>query len=141
MRRPATPAMQKGNYLLESLVAILLTAFGILGLVGVHASAIRASNEARFRAEAGNIASGMIAEMWTETAARMDADFCSGCAKLASWQNKARSLLPSANVAVDLAVPGLSAESRSVTVNVSWRLAGSTERHDFVSTAQIGKNR
>ena len=126
--------------MLETLVAMLLVAFGILGLVGIHASSVRASDEARFRSEAGNLASGMIAEMWTETAARMDADFCSGCARLVSWQKKAASLLPAASVAVDLTGPGLSAESRSVTVTVSWQLPGSGERHDFVSTAEIGKS-
>src|SRR5262249_279752 len=131
----------RGHYLLESLVAILLTAFGILGLVGVHASAVRASNEARFRAEAGNLASAVIAEMWIRTADRMDADFCSGCARLVSWQNKAASLLPAARVAVELTAAGLSAESRSATVTVSWKMPGSAERHNFVSSAQIGKNR
>lgn len=141
MRRPAARVLQKGNYLLESLVALLLIAFGILGLVGVHASSIRASNEARFRAEAGNIASGMIAEMLTETADRIDADFCPDCAKLASWRSKAASLLPSASVAVDLTGPGLSAQSRSVTVGVSWQMAGSTERHNVVFSAQVAKNR
>ena len=140
--RPTTtsPARQEGTYLLEALIAILLIAFGILGLIGVHAGSIRATNEARYRAEAGNIVNGMIAEMWTETAAQMDADFCSGCAKLTSWKNKAVSLLPSAGVVVDLTGAGLSAESRSVTVTVTWQLPGSAEQHNFVSTAQIGKN-
>ena len=140
MSRPNLPALQAGAYLLETLVATLVLAFGILGLTGLHASSIRAGNETRFRAEAGSIANGIIAAMWIETAARMDADFCAGCAKLASWQTKAASLLPSAEVRVDLAGAGLSAESRSVTVTVSWQMVGSAERHQFVSTAQIGKN-
>ena len=140
MTRSNRPAMQAGAYLLEVLVATLLIAFGVLGLIGLHASSTRSDNEARFRAEAGSIANGIIAGMWIETAAQMDADFCARCAKLASWQAKAASLLPSAQVLVDLAGAGLSAESRSVTVTVSWQMPGSAERHNFVSTAQIGKN-
>ena len=140
MRRTAAFTMQRGSSLLETLVAMLLVAFGILALVGVHASSLRASDEARFRAEAANIAGGMVAAMWTETAARMNADFCSGCSRLVAWQKKAVSLLPAARIAVDLTGPGLSAESRSVTVIVSWQLPGSVETHNFVSTAEIGKS-
>ena len=136
-------AGQRGSYLLESLIAILIFSFGVLGLIGLLGSSIRVTNDARYRSEAANLANAMIGDMWTMTAAKMDADFCAGCAKLTSWQTKAEALLPSAAtlpIKVDL-TPGLSPESRTVVVTVRWQMPGETEVHQHLMTAQIGKNR
>jgi type IV pilus assembly protein PilV len=134
------PARQTGSYLLESLIAILIFAFGVLGLIGLLGSSIRVTNDARYRSEAANLASAMIADMWTMTAARMDSDFGPSGTRLAAWKTKAASLLPSADATVDLTPPGLSPQSRTVVVTVFWKLPGETERHQHLMTAQIGKN-
>jgi len=135
---------QRGSYLLEALIAILIFSFGILGLIGLLGSSIRITNDARYRSEAANLASAMIAEMWTMSAAQMDTQFGSGGTKLTEWQAKAASLLPSATGAnvpeVDLAQPGLSPQSRTVVVTVYWQMPGETTRHQHLMTAQIGKN-
>jgi type IV pilus assembly protein PilV len=131
---------QQGSYLLEVLIAMLLFAFGILGLIGLLASSVRASNDARYRTEAANLANGMIADMWTMTAAQMNAVFCAGCTKLTAWTGKASSLLPSASAAVDLTQPGLSSQSSTVKVTITWQHPGSTEQHNYIMTAQIGRN-
>ena len=135
---------QRGSYLLEALIAILIFSFGILGLIGLLASSVRITNDARYRTEAANLAGAMIADMWTMTAAEMDAQFGSGGAKLTAWQGKAGALLPSAGTyppTVDLTQPGLSPESRTVVVTVFWQMPGETEKHQHLMTAQIGKNR
>jgi type IV pilus assembly protein PilV len=134
------PARQTGSYLLESLIAILIFAFGVLGLIGLLGSSIRVTNDARYRSEAANLAGAMIADMWTMTAARMDSDFGPGGTRLAAWKTKAASLLPSADATVDLTPPGLSPQSRTVVVTVFWKLPGETELHQHLMTAQIGKN-
>jgi len=135
---------QSGSYLLEALIAILIFAFGVLGLIGLLGSSIRITNDARYRSEAANLASAMIAEMWTMPAAQMDTEFGVGGTKLTAWQDKAKALLPSATTfppTVDLAQPGLSPESRTVVVTVFWQMPGDTEKHQHLMTAQIGKNR
>jgi type IV pilus assembly protein PilV len=110
MRNPRR--RQSGSYLLEGLIAILIFSFGILGLIGLLGSSLRITNDARYRSEAANLANAMIADMWTMSAAQMDAQFASGGTKLADWRTKAASLLPSATGAnapeVDLTQPGLS---------------------------------
>ena len=135
---------QSGSYLLEGLIAILIFSFGILGLIGLLSSSIRITNDARYRTEAANLAGAMIADMWTMTATEMDAQFGSTGSKLRDWRTKAASLLPSATGAnapqVDLAQPGLSPQSRTVVVTVKWQLPGEAETHQYVMTAQIGKN-
>jgi type IV pilus assembly protein PilV len=137
------PARQTGSYLLEALIAILIFAFGVLGLVGLLGTSLRVTNDARYRAEAANLANGMIADMWTMTAANIDAEFAPGGAKLTAWTTKIASLLPQAtgaNAPVVVVTPGISSESRTVVVTVYWQLPGDPLQHQQVMTAQIGKN-
>src|ERR1700730_3520757 len=58
-------ARQRGSYLLDGLIALLIFAFGVLGLIGMIGGSIRASNDARYRAEAINLANAMVGDMWT----------------------------------------------------------------------------
>jgi len=135
---------QDGSFLLEGLIALLIFAFGILGLIGMLAGSVRASNDARYRAEAINLANAIVGDMWTTQPAALDTEFGTGGAKLAAWKTQAAGLLPSAAGAnapqVDLTQPGLSTQSRSVVVTIFWQLPGETERHQILLTAQIGKN-
>ena len=149
MKRPApdprlVSAAQRGAALLEALVAILIFSFGVLGLIGILAGSIRATNDARYRAEAANLAQGLIGAMWSTRAADLDAQFGAGGPQLAAWQTQVANLLPSATGAnlpiVDLTQPGLSTQSRSVVVTMFWQLPGEPGRHQLLITAQIGKN-
>lgn len=137
-------ARQKGNYLLEALVAILIFAFGVLGLIGIVAGSVRATNDARYRAEAANLAAAVVGEMWATAAADLDTQFGSGGTKLVAWQNQVGSLLPSASGSnapqIDLTQPGLSSQARTVVVTVFWQLPGESARHQYVMSAQIGRN-
>lgn len=135
------PLRQGGSYLLEALVAILIFAFGVLGLIGLLGNSIRITNDARYRSEAANLASAMIADMWGTTAVKIDTEFCTGCAKQTSWSAKAAALLPGAKTEIDLSQPDFSTESRNIAVTVSWQMPGEAERHKYLMTAQIGKNR
>jgi len=135
---------QEGSFLLEGLIALLIFAFGILGLVGMVAGSIRASNDARYRTEAINLANAIVGDMWTTQPTALDTEFGTGGAKLTTWKTQAASLLPSASGAnapqIDLTQPGISSQSRSVVVTIFWQLPGETERHQILMTAQIGKN-
>ena len=69
---------------------MLLFAFGVLGLIGLLATSVRATNDARYRTEAANLANGMVADMWTMTAAQMDDGFGAGGAKLDGLDDEGR---------------------------------------------------
>jgi type IV pilus assembly protein PilV len=137
-------ARQRGSYLLDGLIALLIFAFGVLGLIGMIGGSIRASNDARYRAEAINLANAMVGDMWTTLPSALDTQFGVGGAKLTAWQTQAASLLPSATGAnapqVDLTQAGLSSQSRSVVVTIFWQLPGEAQPHQVLLTAQIGKN-
>ena len=129
---------------MEAMVAILIFSFGVLGLIGILAASIRATNDALYRAEAANLANAVIGDMWATAAGDLDPQFGAGGPKLVAWQNMVANQLPSAGgdnaPVVDLAQPGLSTQSRSVVVTVFWQMPGETTRHQVLITAQIGKN-
>lgn len=58
---------QSGVVLLESLIAILLIAFGVLGIIGLQATTIAAVSDARYRVEATQLADELINQIWIET--------------------------------------------------------------------------
>jgi type IV pilus assembly protein PilV len=55
---------QSGVMLLEALIAILIFSLGILGVVGMQASAVAASRDAKFRTDAGLLANELLGQMW-----------------------------------------------------------------------------
>ena len=136
--------MHEGSALLEALVAILIFSFGVLGLIGILAGSIRATNDARYRAEAANLANAVIGDMWATAPAELNPQFGPDGPRLIAWQSQVASFLPSASgdnaLLIDLTQAGLSAQSRGVVVTVFWQLPGDTVRHQVLVTAQIGKN-
>lgn len=69
---------QRGFTILESLVALLLFAFGILGLIGMQATAARVAADAQYRAEATMWADKLISQMRTDNPASLSADYSEG---------------------------------------------------------------
>ena len=65
---------QSGAFLLEALVGVLIFAFGILGLVGLQAVALRNTNDLQYRGEAIQIANADIGRMWTMNRADLEGD-------------------------------------------------------------------
>ena len=57
-------AGQRGSFLIEALIGILIFSLGILALVGMQAAAISAQSDARYRTEASNLAQQMVNTMW-----------------------------------------------------------------------------
>ena len=61
-----SPNSQQGVVLLESLIAILIFSLGVLGIVGLQASMIKSTSDAKFRSEASYIAQQKIGLMWAD---------------------------------------------------------------------------
>jgi type IV pilus assembly protein PilV len=57
---------QQGVVLLEALIGMLIFSLGILGMVGLQASMIRNTGEAKSRAEASYLAQQTIGQMWAD---------------------------------------------------------------------------
>ena len=54
---------QSGVMLIEALIGILIFAIGILGLIGVQATALQTSQDARYRTEAVNYANDLLSQI------------------------------------------------------------------------------
>ncbi len=71
---------QKGAYLLEALIGILIFALGVLGIVGLQAASLRTTVDSSLRAEAVFAANQLLGQMWTDSEANLTANYDSSVA-------------------------------------------------------------
>ncbi len=146
---------QGGAYLLEALIGILIFSFGILGIVGLQAQAIRFTNDAEYRAEAVYMANSLISQMWTDDQATLPAKYNSpaGPEYINFRDNVVAPALHGVMTAdpiveVDPGPPApaapsknkTGAPSRVVQVTIFWQAPGDPQRHNYMTTAVIGQN-
>jgi len=130
---PAGLAIQRGFALLEALVAMLVFAFGILGLVGVQASMTREQTNAKLRSDAAYLAGDLIATMWGDVAniANYSTSNCASYTRCSDWKNKVVATMPTASMAVTV-----DATSGDVSVMVIWTLPNG-DSHQYVAATTI----
>ncbi|HEX6020327.1 MAG TPA: prepilin-type N-terminal cleavage/methylation domain-containing protein [Burkholderiaceae bacterium] len=139
-----------GFALVEVLVAVLLFAIGILGLVGLQAAMTQTQTESKVRADAANLVDELAAVMWGElgnqaTIANLAAFSTGGCAGSAAcnaWLTKLGKTLPGGTLSAlafnNVADPW-DANYGMVTVTLQWSLPnGGT--HQYVSTFNVAQN-
>ncbi|MEX8493818.1 pilus assembly protein PilV [Sphaerotilus sp.] len=126
-----------GFVLLEALIALLIFALAVLGLVGLQASMTRASSGAKYRADAAYLASDLVGLMWTDSRnlALYDASACAGHPPCQRWRERVSERLPTGvgQALVSKTEPG------QVTVKVIWK-APSDDLHQFETTTAINPN-
>jgi type IV pilus assembly protein PilV len=108
---------QSGVMLLEALIGILIFSLGILALVGMQATAIRASTDARDRTEASNLAAQIVGELWLDRANLANYAYNGGGtppAALANWVTQ-----------VENSLPGAAANHPTITIGASPTLPAS----------------
>ncbi|HKE39477.1 MAG TPA: hypothetical protein VKG21_06545 [Casimicrobiaceae bacterium] len=144
---------QSGAYLLEALIGILVFSFGILGIVGLQAQAIRFTNDSEFRAEAVYLANALISKMWTDDRTQLKAKYDStvGGPEYVNFQNQVKNAFKGADVldpvvlVDDPALPPAPSKTSSVVqVQISWRLPGepasAAYNHNYTTTGVVGQN-
>jgi type IV pilus assembly protein PilV len=96
--------------LIEALVSILIFSFGILGLIGLEASAIDYSVNAEDRTRASLLANEIASSMWLTGTVNVAA---------AAWQarvaNQAQGGLPNGNVTITIVTPN------SADILITWK--------------------
>lgn len=143
---------QSGVMLLEALIAILIFSLGILGVVGMQASAVNASRDAKYRTDAGLLANELIGQMWSgdrvgttlKTNFQGDDDDALGTSVVTDgalfllWRARVRATLPAANCAdcdprVTIAPGdvGPPQTASAVTIEVRWRSPNDTATHSY----------
>lgn len=143
-----TPALQNqsGVMLLEALIAILIFAIGILGIVGLQGTAVKQVTDARFRSDAALLANQLIGNMWVtdRSIATLKDQFATNKAAYVTWAGTAVTqtgtvigTLPGVTdfpPTVDISDTGIA------TISIYWRApseAAGTTPHKHVVISQI----
>lgn len=147
-RFPRASSPQRGFTLIEVLVSLLVFAFGVLGLVGLQATAIRFATDAQQRADATFLADQMLGRMLISDPTTI----ASFAHRPAEGPMCAPTGTASANVAVDewldevaALLPGAIANAQRVTVDAGtgqvtialcWQSPGASP-HQLVVSNQV----
>ena len=134
--------------MLESLIAILIVSFGILGMVGLQAQSMRQVNDAQFRAEAAYYASSIAAQMWAYDPASVETYFSSTGAGFTNFANQITapvSGLPGAaahppTITFNDAAIVNSNKGKVATISINWQYPGDTTVHNYSTQAVFGTN-
>ena len=151
-RSAARRTVQRGSFLLEALIAVLIVAFGILGLIGLQARAIQNVDDAQYRAEASFLANSLLGQMWTYNEKQLQADFqTGGGAPYVEFKKWVGQRLPGANIPAnaprvtidDPANLPLTPKSHNVLIQVYWQAPGEpagSPVHKYELDATVGAN-
>jgi len=122
--------------LLEVLVGILIFSIGIVAMLGMQATAMRATVDAKYRTEASFLANEIIGQMWvdrTNLALYQTPGSCPG-GRHCPWMTRVQTLLPNATGAN---APTIAVSGSQVTVTLRWRRPGETSDSNHVAVATI----
>lgn len=140
---------QRGSFVLEALIAILLFAIGILAIVGLQAASIGNTAAAKYRTDASLLANQVIAQMWVadKTNATLVACFSgpavSGVcppagtagANYLAWASSVAQALPGVS---GVTAPSITIDaSNTATVTVNWQGPNESAPHNYSTVATI----
>jgi type IV pilus assembly protein PilV len=139
---------QRGVMLLEALIAILIFSIGILGLMGLQATAVKQSTDARYRSQAAQLADQLVGQMWSgdRTVANLRTQYntcgTTACGGYQGWFNAVNATLPGVSPTSNTR-PTVSVDNDGViTISVFWRAPtddDTTPPHRYQIETQIGQ--
>lgn len=142
---------QAGSVLLEAMLAVVIFSFGVLGLIGLQATAIKQGADAQYRSAAALLADKLLGTMRTGGATIADLQTKYGkctstsCTGYVNWRDSdVKAALPgvvnntptepNVNVAAD----------GTVTITIRWHPPSEDTNvvayHEYVTVARIAKN-
>ncbi|HYD81751.1 MAG TPA: hypothetical protein VEC06_18275 [Paucimonas sp.] len=128
---------QRGVVIVENLVAVLIFAVGMLGLVGLLAASIKNVSAARYRNDASLLANQIIGQMWADdkSNAALKKNYASpDGAQYLTWKSSVSNALPGVadnppTVEID--------KDNVVTVTLRWKEPGASVVNNFAISARI----
>lgn len=147
---------QQGSVLLEALIAFLIFAMGLLGVIGLQATAINNTLDARYRSDAAFLANQIIAQMWADslpdtttvptsyvvrpTYACNPCTSTNGNLSTQAWVTQIQSgFLPGVTDAANQ--PIIDIAGNQVTITLKWQAPqGQQQAHNYVTKTEIQFN-
>jgi type IV pilus assembly protein PilV len=148
MNTTSPRSAQQGMSLLEGLLAVLIFSVGILALVALQGTSVRATTEAKMRADASFHASQLIARMWTDALNLTNYSYNTGnpgdpnCAfapgggnhaAVVKWAGDVQAALPGATAQVIITNDAL--VTNLIAITICW--PSGTETRRFQTVTQI----
>jgi type IV pilus assembly protein PilV len=126
--------VRRGFALIESLVALLIFAFGVLGIIGLQVSMTKAQTQSKMRADAALLAQQVIGAMWADAGnkAKYATGLCGAYAQCNDWKTRVATALPNGNSTITLA-------GDEVQVTIEWT-PPNEEQHKYTTTSAIAVN-
>jgi type IV pilus assembly protein PilV len=125
--------------LVEVLVAALIFAFGVLGIVGLQAYMAQAQTQGKFRADASYLAQELIGRIWSDlpSAAQYSSANCAARPACLAWRTKAQAMLPGSTFNVAVTGVGTPITSYSVVITINWRTPDGVQ-HSYSTRGAVG---
>lgn len=140
------PHPQRGFMLLEVLVAMLIFAVGVLGIVGLQASMTKAQTGSKFRADAAFLAQRLIGGMWSDRSGLNNyatGGACTSHTRCNEWLAEVASQLPGGTATIlvnslgtDTAGVVIAAE---VTITIQWTPPNEEQRR-YTTVSAVAAN-
>jgi type IV pilus assembly protein PilV len=145
MKRPSPTIARRarGYFLLEALMAVLIIALAVLGLVALMSRSIQNVDESKVRGDAAALTASFIGNMWIDdrNLAALQAKYMSaGSAGYDDFNTLLKANLPNAQDPVVDIQPGKTANSADVSITVLWQVPGDKDPHQYQAFATIGAN-
>jgi type IV pilus assembly protein PilV len=147
--RPSGRRSQAGIMLIEALIAILIFSIGILGIVGLQATAVQQSSDARYRSQAAELAQQLLGQMWIgdRTPGTLQTQFnctppcASPGAGYQAWYTQVAATLPSVSSDTTLQPAVIVDDTGIVNMTLYWRQPSDTvgASHQYKVQSQIGQ--
>lgn len=141
---------QAGVMLIEALIGILIFSIGILALIGMQATAVKNTTDARYRSESAYLANSILSQMRLDVpnVAAYDDGSAGTHAPRSTWRTQVASTLPGIDLATNQRVPSIAVlagptfvgdgqPSWRITVTVTWIQPGETDQHQFQMVGYI----
>lgn len=126
---------QRGVALIESMVAIVVLAVGVLGTVGLQAKAISSLSDARSRVEATIAAEKLIGIIWNDQVNA--ANYATAGEALANWKDELQHNIPGAVATVTITpttpVAGTTRNQVDITINWQRRAGDDPSSHRLIA--------
>lgn len=131
---------QGGVMLIEALIGILIFSIGVLAMIGMQATAMRATIDAKYRSEASFLTNEIIGAMWVDRAnlngyitSPSTPASCPGAAPCV-WLTRVQTVMPQATGAN---APTIAVSGQQATITVRWQRPGESTVSNHVAVATI----